>query len=307
MRVEQLEYVTAVVRHGSFRRAAEEMNISQPALSETVQKLERELGVRILDRRRSGTTITDDGRELLPHMLNAIDAVDRLRHAAGSHGEGTQVVRLGTVTAATAPLVTPTIQRFREMHATTRVEVVAAQQERLHRDLLEGALDLGLVNYLGGEEPPGSLETVELLRGRPVACIRGDSPLAERPTVTSEELAAQPLIAMRSGYVMHRYLVRLLGGRPPNFSYSTDGAEMGKLMVAEGLGAAVLPDYSVIGDPLEQRGAITYRPIADDDTEVMLLLHHRRSESTPRTVRDLRALFVEQAQRRTAAIAAAPA
>ena len=51
---------------------------------------------------------------------------------------------------------------------------------------------------------------------------------------------------------MHRYVHRLLDGRAPSFSYSTDGAEMGKLMVAEGLGATVLPDFSVIGDPLEQ-------------------------------------------------------
>jgi DNA-binding transcriptional LysR family regulator len=82
IRVEQLQYVTAVIRCGSFRRAAEEINISQPALSESVQKLEAELGVRILARHRSGTTITAEGRELLPHMLYAIDADERLRQAA---------------------------------------------------------------------------------------------------------------------------------------------------------------------------------------------------------------------------------
>ncbi|MFD9218999.1 hypothetical protein ACFWDI_02945 [Streptomyces sp. NPDC060064] len=50
---------------------------------------------------------------------------------------------------------------------------------------------------------------------------------------------------MRSGYLMHRYVHRLLDGCA-SFSYSTDGAEMGKLMVAEGLGATVLPDFSVM-------------------------------------------------------------
>jgi DNA-binding transcriptional LysR family regulator len=56
MRFEQLEYVTAVARLGSFRRAAEELHLSQPALSETVRKLEGELGVEILDRGRGGVT-----------------------------------------------------------------------------------------------------------------------------------------------------------------------------------------------------------------------------------------------------------
>jgi DNA-binding transcriptional LysR family regulator len=54
MRIEQIEYAAAVARFGSFRRAAEELHISQPALSETVRKLEAELGVNILDRQRTG-------------------------------------------------------------------------------------------------------------------------------------------------------------------------------------------------------------------------------------------------------------
>src|SRR5882724_5827050 len=67
MRIQQLEYATAVARFGSFRRAAENLHISQPALSENVRRLERELGVEILDRRRSGATVGEYGRELLPH------------------------------------------------------------------------------------------------------------------------------------------------------------------------------------------------------------------------------------------------
>jgi DNA-binding transcriptional LysR family regulator len=295
MRVEQIEYITAVARLSSFRRAAEELHISQPALSETVRKLERELGVEVLERGRSGVRISDEGRELLPHMLDVIEAVDNLRRAAGDQHQSSRVVRLGTVTAATAPLLTPTIRRFHEAHPATQVEVVGAQQERIHRGLLEGGLDLGLVNYLEGDDLPPNLDTTELLRGRPVLCIRADDTLAAKPTVHPRDLAGVSLIAMRSGYAMHRYLHRLLGDRPPAFSYSADGAEMGKLMVAEGLGAAILPDYSVVGDPLEQRGAITFRAI-EDDTDVMLMVQRRRNGTPTGAVQDLHALFVDHAQ-----------
>ena len=82
MRIQQLEYATAVARFGSFRRAAEALHISQPALSENVRRLERELGVEILDRRRSGATVGEHGRELLPHMLAVIEAADTLKRAA---------------------------------------------------------------------------------------------------------------------------------------------------------------------------------------------------------------------------------
>ena len=79
MRTEQLEYIAAVTRLGSLRRAAEELRLSQPALSETVRNLERELGVDLLERKRSGATMSAEGRELLPHIIDVLDAVDRLR------------------------------------------------------------------------------------------------------------------------------------------------------------------------------------------------------------------------------------
>jgi DNA-binding transcriptional LysR family regulator len=304
MRIEQLEYAAAVARFGSFRRAAEELHISQPALSETVRKLELELGVDLLDRQRSGATISEQGRELLPHLLSVIEAAEHLRQAASDQHHNARLVRLGTVSAATSPVLTATVRRFGEAHTATRVEVVLVQQQRLHRALLEGALDLGLVNYLEGDEITSELHTTELLCGRPVLCMHTDSPLAAPGSVTPEELATAPLIGMREGYAMHRYVTRLLGGRPPSFAYSADGAEMGKLMVAAGLGATVLPDYSVIGDPLHERGAITYRTI-DDDTSVRLVLQRRRSGSPTLATRDLHNLFVKQAQQYAEQAAAA--
>ena len=103
MRIEQIEYAAAVARFGSFRRAAEELHISQPALSETVRKLEAELGVNILDRQRTGATVSAEGRELLPHLLNVIEAAQRLRFAADEQHESSRTIRLGTVSAATSP------------------------------------------------------------------------------------------------------------------------------------------------------------------------------------------------------------
>ena len=296
MRIEQLEYLAAIARLGSFRRAAEELHISQPALSGSVRNLERELGVDVLERGRHGARMSDPGRDLFPYILTVLDAVDRLRTAADEQHRSVRVVRVGTVNAATVPLLTPTIREFRQSHPATQVEVVGAQQAEIHRGVLEGNFDLGLVNYLDGDDRPPDLETTLLLTGHPVVCMRPDSPLADRDAIRISDLLAEPLIVMRSGYVMHRYVHRLLHGQTPAFSYSTDGAEMGKLMVAEGLGLTVLPDISVIGDPLEQRKVITWRPLADDDTEVHLVIQRARSASPPRAARDLHDIFVARAR-----------
>ncbi|MGW0580582.1 LysR family transcriptional regulator [Streptomyces sp. NPDC002920] len=296
MRTEQLEYIAAVTRVGSLRRAAEELRLSQPALSETVRNLERELGVDLLERKRSGATMSASGRELLPHIIGVLEAVDRLRAAAGEQHRISRTVRVGTVNAATVPLLIPVLREFRATHPVTQVEVVGAQQTDIRRALLEGGFDLGLVNHLEGDDVRAELESTELLRGRPVVCVRADSPLAAAPSVTVDDLLGVPLIGMRSGYVMHRYVHRLLGGRDPAFAYSTDGAEMGKLMVAEGLGATVLPDFSVVGDPLERSGALVCRPIAGDSTRVLLMLERRRAESVPQAAGELHEEFVRRAR-----------
>lgn len=296
MRIEQLEYVAAVARLGSYRKAAQSLHISQPALSESVRALERELGADLLERGRHGARLSDCGRDLLQHMQHVLDAVDRLRHAAGEQHQVSRMVRVGTVSAATAPLLAPAIGQFRETHPATAVEVVGGLQADIQRGLLEGGTDLGLVNVLEGDDLPPELDTTRLLSGCAVVCLRPDSPLAERPEVTVADLRKAVLIGMRPGYVMHRYLHRLLPGEAAALPYSADGAEMGKLMVAAGLGVTVLPDFSVIGDPLETCGVITWRRLAGDRTTVQLVIQRPRAGSPPRAVRDLHRVFLQRAQ-----------
>jgi DNA-binding transcriptional LysR family regulator len=297
MRTEQLEYVAAVSRLGSFRRAADELHISQPALSETVRNLERELGVDIFQRGRSGASLTADGQELLAHVAGVIDAVDGLRRAAGSHHQMSRMVRVATVNAGTVPVLTPAIAAFRLEHPDTQVEIIGAQEEEIHRGLREGTFDLGLVTRLPGDDVPPELDSSVLISSPPVVCLRPDDPLAAQESVSVEDLLRSPLIVMRAGYLMHRYLHRLLSERGARVAYSAEGAEMGKLLVVEGLGITVLPQFSVIGDPLERCGLIVCRPLADDrGTVVDLDVRRWRSAPRGRSVSELHRRFLDQAR-----------
>ncbi|MFT4085512.1 MAG: LysR family transcriptional regulator [Nocardioides sp.] len=287
MRIEQLEYLAAVTQYGSLRRASEHLHLSQPALSEAVAKLERELGVTLLDRRRSGARISPQGLDLLPHMVEVLEAIARLRAAAGDQTTAHRTVRIGTVNAGTATLLLPALRQMKTESPGTSVEVRSLQQEEIYVGLGEGALDLGLVNLLGGDDLPPDLDSVPLLQGRPVVVLPAGHRLAEQSAIHPDELRATPFVGMRAGYLMHRFAQRLFGADLPREWHSTDGAEMGKMMVAEGLGLTVLPDYSVEDDPLMRSGLVTTRPIAGDTTTVaMTLVRHRRARPT-RAVRDL--------------------
>ena len=296
MRIEQLEYLAAVTQHGSLRRASESLHLSQPALSEAISKLERELGVTLLDRRRTGARISRQGRDLQQYMVAVLEAVDALRTAAGDQVSAARVLRVGTVNAATSTLLVPAVRDFRGQHPGTTVEVVNTQQDEIYQSLSEGALDLGLVNVLPGDDVPPGLAASELVHGRPVVVLRCDHPLAGLDEISPEALRTEPFVAMRAGYLMHRFVHRLFGADMPSVSYTTDGAELGKVMVAEGLGLTVLPDYSVAGDPLERAGLITHRPIDGDRTAITLALRQRRGERVPQPVRDLQAALVAHAR-----------
>jgi DNA-binding transcriptional LysR family regulator len=104
-------------------------------------------------------------------------------------------------------------------------------------------------------------------------------------------------VMMRGGYVMHRYLRRALGADVPAATHTTDGAEMAKALVAEGLGVTVMPDYAVADGPLHRAGRVTTRRVAGDTAQVTLQLRQRRAAEQPLAVRELVSALRLQATR----------
>lgn len=280
MRIEQLEYVVAVTRFGSLRKASERLHLSQPALSEAVSKLERELGVPLLDRRRSGSRISREGRALLPAMIDVLESVRRLRQEASDQELTSGVLRIGTVNAGTSTVLVPAIHAWTAQHPGAQIEILPLQQDEIRTGLLEGSLDLGLVNLLDTDDRTGELATTDLLHGRGVVVLRADHPLAAQEAISIDDLRRERFVLMRAGYLMHRFAHRLFGADTPPQMHSTDGAELGKMMVAEGLGVTLLPDYSVVGDPLHRSGLIVTRPVLEDATTITLVLEHRPGPTT---------------------------
>jgi len=295
MRLEQLEYLAAVTQHGSLRRAAEQLHLSQSALSEGIRGLERELGVALLERHRSGARVSREGRDLLPLMQEVLAGVARLRDAARDRASSSRTIRVGTVNAGTSALLVPAVRELGAARPTTTVDVATMLQSEIHDGLLEGRLDVGLVNVFPGDDIPAELDRRVLLRGTPAVCCRTDDPLAARAEVGVEDLRARPFVAMRPGYLMHRLTSRLFGDTPPPETFATDGAEMGKVLVATGTGPTVLPDYSIVGDPLEQAGVITVRPLAEAVPPVLMVLLRRRSDRVPPAVADFEEAIVRLA------------
>src|SRR5688572_3576890 len=114
MELRQLEYLVAVAEERNFTRAAERIRVAQPAVSAQIQRLERELGQRMLDRSRRAVRLTAAGEAVLPHARAALAAVRSMPIAVD---EVTQLVR-GTVTIGTVTSHNVDIPRLlAEFHA----------------------------------------------------------------------------------------------------------------------------------------------------------------------------------------------
>ena len=293
MRVEQLEYLMAVIRHGSLRRAGEQLHLSQPALSESVRNLERELGVTLLERRRTGTRVSREGRDLLPSILEVIEAVDRLRTAADDREPPASGVHVATVGSGAPCLLARAVRDVRAQRPALAVHVSSATLPGVVAGLVDGALDLALVDLRPGDEVPSEVAAVELARGRlAVACLP-DHPFAGQDEVGVQQLRAEALVT--SAALPGAPTVPGAGRTVPALE-TTDVAGTATSLVAHGMGVAVLPDYCLREDPLVRAGAIAHRPLDGDGVAVSLLSLHRRG-APPATAAALQERLLVHARR----------
>ncbi|MFG2982092.1 transcriptional regulator CynR [Streptomyces sp. NPDC048258] len=154
LELRHLRYLIAVAEHGSFTRAAEELRISQPTLSQQVRQLERGMGAQLLDRTGRAVRLTDAGatyvhyaRGALRDLAAAERAVTDLADLSRGH------LRLALTPTFTAYLVGPLIAGLHAAHPGITVDVREMPQDRIEAGLLADDHDLGLA--FAGPHPPG--------------------------------------------------------------------------------------------------------------------------------------------------------
>ncbi|WP_034086902.1 transcriptional regulator CynR [Streptacidiphilus albus] len=145
LELRHLRYLLAVAEHGNFTRAAQELRISQPTLSQQIKQLERTVGVQLLDRTGRSVRPTDAGTAYLHHARRAIRdlaAADRAVHDLQdlSHGH----LRLAFTPTFTAYLIGPLAAELHARHPGITLDARELNQDRMESALLADELDLGI-------------------------------------------------------------------------------------------------------------------------------------------------------------------
>lgn len=187
MDLRQLQYFLTTVESRSFRRAAEVLNISQPALSKAVKRLEEDLGVKLLERLPRGVSPTLIGESLAAHanlirgeLTRARDAVTALRT-----GEAGRVV-VGAGSSMRIELLPEAIVRLRSRHPDVEIEVVGELYDDLLPDLQNGILDLTL-SMIPNTNTIADVLCSALYMDQTHPTVRAGHPLAQKHTLTIED------------------------------------------------------------------------------------------------------------------------
>jgi DNA-binding transcriptional LysR family regulator len=231
-----------VAHHGSFSRAAEALALTQPAVSQQVAALERQLGARLLDRGPGGPVPTDAGALLLAHA----DAIaDRLAQADAQLGEllgeERRMLRVGAFPSALGSIVPAAIARVHEQRPEVQIEAVEGSAQANGAAVATGELHIA-VCFQDASAPlhaPDGTERHELGEEPMLAMLPLSHPLASRRRIDLSALADDTWSAPSRDHLVHRACVA--AGFEPRIAYiSRDPLTIGEL-VAGGLAVTLAP------------------------------------------------------------------
>jgi DNA-binding transcriptional LysR family regulator len=233
-----------VGREGSFAAAARLLGWTQPAVSQHVRHLERDLGMPLVTRVGRGLALTDPGRILLAHAEHVAAALASTDKAvANLTGLRSGRVRIAAFPSASATLVARAIGTLAAQHPDVDVHLTQLEPPEAHALLLAGDCEIALVfDYAEEADARGSATEATLLLEDPMHIVLPPShPLRDRDSVALEELRGAEWVAGCPRCRRHLVVHAAAAGFDPRIKHSTDDYVVVQTLVATGTAVAVLP------------------------------------------------------------------
>jgi DNA-binding transcriptional LysR family regulator len=244
----QMRTYLAVIEAGSVSAAARALGLTQPAASQQMQELERQLGVRLLDRVAGRVVPTAAGEALIAPARRALAAAEDVVAAAAAHRTGEAGrVRLGTGATACIHLLPPVLASVRRRVPGIDLTIVTGNTADVVRQVEDGELDLALVTLPASRSR--SLLVTRLLTDSLVALLPEAIAPAGDAAARPADLARLPLILYETGGNVRRLVDGWFGhaGETPRPAMELGSVEAIKGLVGGGLGCSILPSLAMGG------------------------------------------------------------
>ncbi|HHL2013929.1 TPA: LysR substrate-binding domain-containing protein [Klebsiella pneumoniae] len=262
IRLRHLHTFVAVAQQGTLGRAAETLNLSQPALSKTLNELEQLTGTRLFERGRLGAQLTLVGEQFLTHAVKVLDALNSAGQALNrKEGLNNDIVRIGALPTAALGILPTVIGQFHKQQKDITLQVATMNNTMLLAGLKSGEIDIGIGRMSDPELMSGLhyellfLESLKLV-------VRPGHPLLQE-TVTLSRVMEWPVVVSPKGTVPRQKAEALLqsqGCKMPAGCIETLSASLSRQLTVDFDYVWFVPSGAVKDDL--RRGVLTALPIA---------------------------------------------
>src|SRR5277367_1473775 len=245
MEVNQLRYVCAIADTGNFSRAAERCRIAQPSLSQQVQKLEDDLGVKLFDRLGRSIRLTEAGRAFIPRARAILEQTEAARSTAADQNTDLR----GSVAVGVIPTVAPYLipsyaARFAKSYPDAKLRIV----EETTSVLVEGLRDLSLdVAILALPLRHKELELFPIRTEPLFAALSADHPRASAKSLALKDLRGESFVMLRDGHCFRDLSIATCTHARVTPRIAFESGQFSSLfgMVAAGVGVSLVPEMAI--------------------------------------------------------------
>ncbi len=244
MTLVQLEYVIALFEEKNFSRAAERCNVTQPNLSMQIDRLEKEFGVKLFDRRRQSVEVTATGKVLVEKARNILRETNSFRDFLKfQQNDMSGTYRIGIIPTLAPYLVPLFLPHFRKDFPNTRLVIEELVTQDIVEMLLQDKLDIGIAVTPLKE---GLLREVPVFNEPIFAYVSQDHPLFTRKTVEEADLSSHRIWLLNHGHCFRNQVLNICDQssqkeEDADFVYESGSLETLKNLVSLGNGATLLP------------------------------------------------------------------
>lgn len=275
MDIQNLQAFIGVSETGSFSKAAEQLFITQPAVSKRITALEQALKVQLFDRLGKQVQLTEAGRALLPSARRILAELDESRRIiANLHGNIGGPLRIGTSHHIGLHRLPPVLRSFTAGYPDVDLDIHFMDSEEACEAVLHGDLELAIATL--PSTVPEKLTTHVIWHDPLDFVIANQHPLAEKSEITINDLISHPAILPSQSTYTRGLLERELGLQTSklHIALETNYLETIKMMVSIGLGWSVLP-ISMLSVDLKT----LYLPGVDIERKLGVVCHQQRTLS----------------------------
>ncbi len=234
-----------ILEYNSFTKAADAMGYTQSSVSQMINSLENEMGIKLLSRSRYGVKLTIEGEAIYPFIERAIYRYQAVQEKAGEiKGLETGVVRIGTISSITCKWMPKLIHDFQQIYPQVKFKFLQGDYTSIPNWVKTGAVDFGFI----ASDMPTDLQVIPVKEGEMMAVLHPQHPLAAGESVELTQLAKEPFILMEIGAFNEVQNAFDNAGLHINIKYRLHDDYAIMTMVQEDMGVSILAKLMTEGN-----------------------------------------------------------